>query len=30
VRFKNCSPLIKDFVGNALATGFASATRQHA
>lgn len=30
VRFKNCSPLIKDFIGNALANGFASATHQRA
>ncbi len=30
VRFANCSPLIKDFLGNALANGFASAKRQAA
>ena len=30
VRFKNCSPLIKDFLGNALAIGFASAKRKAA
>ena len=27
VRLKNCSPLIKDFLGNALANGFANAER---
>ena len=30
VRFQNCSPLIKDFVGSALASGFASAKRKAA
>lgn len=30
VRFQNCSPLIKDFVGSALANGFANAARHRA
>lgn len=28
VRFQNCSPLIKDFVGSSVASGFESATQQ--
>ena len=29
VRFQNCSPLIKDFVGSAIANGFANAMPHH-
>jgi hypothetical protein len=30
IRFQNCSPLIKSFVGNALAVGFETAARNAA